>query len=255
MNEELEKYISSLELAESNLSNRFFDSILETSASVAGLEGLEIDQPSFLNFKSLNSFVANVSESRREDVLNSLLLAQRAANKTFPDESQITDWYKKYYEVLSTIGWVIENKDFTVFDSSNTLFEVDKAILDIIGAALTGNQLAILMKVIDTFKSLGNDDKRFIAFERNTHTLQKGSFQMGVATEENGTISITSFAFIINSSKQITQILFFKSSKDETEFQFSLNKATLAESVFANARAAIKQKLGNVEDFIVSLDI
>lgn len=251
MNEELEKYIASLELAESNLPKGHF----EVFAALEGFENAESAETSFLNFKSLNSFVANVSEGRREDVLNSLLLAQRAATKAFPEETQIVNWYKKYYEVLNTIGWVIENKDFTIFDTSATLFEIDKAIFEIISTALTGNQLAILTKVIDTFKNLGENDHRLIAFERNTHTLQKGSFQLGVATEDNNTISITSFAFIINSSKQITQILFFRSAIEETEFQFSLNKATLAESVFANARDAIKQKLGNVEAFIVSLDI
>jgi hypothetical protein len=245
---DLKNYIKDLKLSRKGIRKGAFESI-------SALEATGVEEPSFLNFKSLNSFVTDVSESRRSDVLNSLLLAQRAATKAFPNEDQIVDWYKKYYEVLSTIGWVIENQDFTVFDTSNALFEVDKAIFEIITTALTGNQLAILMKTIETFKNLGEDDNRFVAFERNTHTLQKGSFQLGVATEVNGTVSISSFAFIINSSKRITKILFFKSSKDETEFRFSLNKATLNEDVFAQARPFIKQKLGNVGDFIISLDI
>jgi hypothetical protein len=48
----------------------------------------EGEEQTFLNAKSLVSFVSEVSGQQREDVLNSVLLAQLAANKQFPEEKQ-----------------------------------------------------------------------------------------------------------------------------------------------------------------------
>ena len=244
---DLQEFIKTLELAESTHTTSFPEIL-------TGLEADEVDS-GFVNFKSLQSFVAGVSENRQADVLNSLLLAQRAATKAFPDQSQMMEWYQKYFSVLETIGWVFENKDFNTFETHNTLFDIDKAILEILGTAVTGNQLAILLKTIETFKKLGEDDDRFRFFESNTHTLQKGSFQVGVATEENNTISISGCAFVLTTSKKITKILFFTSGKDESEFSFCFTKATLNDAVFANARDAIKQKLGDVSSFVADLEI
>lgn len=248
---ELEVYIENLELSSGDNSNRFPRLISESQDY---FESTDVDT-AVMNFKSLQSFVAGLSKQRQEDVLNSLLLAQRAATKIYPNDDQITDWYKKYFEVLDKLGWVFENKDFVIFNSKNNLFEIENALLEILGTALTGNQLAILLKTIQSLKSLGDSDKRFLAFEQNTHSMQKGSFQLGVATEENNTLSISACAFILNSQKKITRILFFSSDKDATEFKYFQSKATLADNIFAEARETIKQKLGDVSSFVADLEI
>lgn len=247
---EIKTYLENLELSEGDSSFSF------PQKEWIGdyLESTDTDS-AFMNFKSLNSFVAGVSKQRQDDVLNSLLLAQRAASKAFPNDSDIVDWYKKYFEVLDRVGWVFENREFETFNSASNLFEIEKTILEILGAALTGNQLGALKAAINAFKSLGDDDKRFLAFEKNTHTLQKGSFQMGVATEENDTLSISASAFILNTSNRITKILFFNSDKDATELKFHHSKATLNDNVFAMARDTIKQKLGDVSLFVAELEI
>src|ERR1700741_1147583 len=72
-------------------------------------------EQSFLNAKSLVSFASAVEGQQRKDVLNSVLLAQLAANKHFPDEEQSKDWYEHFVSVLNRLGWTIEGKDFTTF--------------------------------------------------------------------------------------------------------------------------------------------
>ena len=247
---ELENYIENLELSEGDDSLRFNP----ITKKISNLESFE-EETAVMNFKSLNSFVAGVSPQGQEDLLNSLLLAQRAATKEFPDDASIIKWYGKYYDVLSNIGWVIENKEFAIFKAASNLFEIEKAILEILGAVVTGNQLAVLMSTIKAFKSLGENDKKFVAFEKNTHSLQKGSFQLGVATEENKALSFTSSSFILNSDKNITKILFFTSGKDSSEFKYCVSKATLNDSVYTKAREIIKQKLGDVSSFVADLEI
>lgn len=208
-----------------------------------------------VNYKSIQSFAAGISKERQEDVLNSLLLAQRAATKAFPDDDQVADWHKKYFEVLSNLGWVLEGKEFQVFQSKSGLFEIDNALLEILTAALTGNQLAIALKAIQSLKTLGDGDKRFKFFEQNTHSMQKGNFQLGVATEENGTVSLSSMSFILNSKQNITKILFFSTNKGDTEFKYCLTKATLNDAQYNQARDLVKSKLGDVTSFVAALEI
>lgn len=248
---ELKVYLENLELSIGDNSISFPRLVSESQDK---LESTDVDA-AVMNFKGLQSFAAGLSKQRQEDVLNSLLLAQRAATKSFPNDDQITDWYKRYFEILDKLGWVFENKEFLVFNSKNNLFEIENALLEILGAALTGNHLAILLKTIQSLKSLGESDKRFLAFEQNTHSLQKGSFQLGLANEENNTLSISACAFILNTQKKITKILFFSSDRDTTEFKYFQSKATLTDNIFAEAREIIKQKLGDVSSFVADLEI
>lgn len=248
---DLKFFIQSLELSEGDSSLKFKPIIKKGDDVLEELEGNE----GIMNFKSLNSFVAGVSKQRQEDVLNSTLLAQRVATKAFPNDEEIVNWYKKYFEVLANIGWVFENKDFASFKSESKRFEIENAILEILSAALTGNQLAVLSTTIKAFKSLGENDKRFLAFEQNTHSLQKGSFQLGVATEENGTISISASAFILKTNMTITKILFFTSNRDSTELLYNISKATLNDDVYGQARDMIKEKLGDIRSFVADLEL
>lgn len=248
---EIKQYLEDLELSSGDDSISFPQMRSDDLESFDTIEG----ETGVMNFKSLQSFAAGLTKERQDDVLNSLLLAQRAATKAFPNDDQIMDWYKKYFEVLDRLGWVFENKEFLKFNSSNNLFEIENALLEILGAALTGNQLAILLKTIESLKSLGSGDKRFVAFEQNTHSLQKGSFQLGVATEENNTLSISACAFILNTRKKILKILFFSSDKDSTDLKYFQSKATLNDSIFADARETIKQRLGDVSSFVADLEI
>ena len=100
------KFIENLELYEPIQKDHFTDYKMFESST---------ENPSFLNFKGLNSFSSNVSIEAQEDVLNSLLLAQRAATKAFPKDEQVYDWYKLYFKVLQNLGWLISQKDFNTY--------------------------------------------------------------------------------------------------------------------------------------------
>jgi hypothetical protein len=249
--DKLKVFLEKLELSEGDNSISFPKRVSKVNEGLESTGG----EVATMDYKSLQSFAAGVSKQRQEDVLNSLLLAQRGATASAPNDDQIMEWYKKYFEILTRIGWVIEGKNFTDFKTQHNIFEIDNALLEILGAIVTGDQLAILLKTIQSFKSLGKDDKRFLAFEKNTHTLQQGSFQLGLASEKNNTISISGSAFILKTNDKITKILFFNSDRDAAEFKFRHIKATLNDGIFMNARDIINQKLGDVSSFIAELEI
>lgn len=225
------------------------------------LTSTEIDtqtnvEQSFMNDKSLVSFVSEVSDQRRQDVLHSVLLAQLAANKKFPEEDQIKDWYDEFVNVLSNIGWAFQSASFTPFTSEGSTIEVDKAIIDLVASAVGGSALVPLVtKTLDAIKGLSDTSGKFIAFEKNTHTATKGAFQIGIAQEVNNTVALQLGTFLITSSDTIKQILFFKSSTSRTTLEFCSRVGTLDETTYATVRDAVQAKLGlKATDFIAGID-
>ncbi|MET7258945.1 hypothetical protein [Dyadobacter fermentans] len=226
------------------------------------LTSTEIDtqtnvEQSFMNDKSLVSFVSEVSDQRRQDVLHSVLLAQLAANKKFPEEDQIKDWYDEFVNVLSNIGWAFQSASFTPFTSEGSTIEVDKAIIDLVASAVGGSALVPLVtKTLDAIKGLSDTSGKFIAFEKNTHTATKGAFQIGIAQEVNNTVALQLGTFLITSSDTIKQILFFKSSTSRTTLEFCSRVGTLDETTYATVRDAVQAKLGlKATDFIAGIDL
>lgn len=213
-------------------------------------------EQSFINAKSLVSFVSNVSPQLRDDVLNSVLLAQLAANKKFPDLEQSLEWYSSFIEILNQIGWVFEASEFSRFESSKNVFEIENVIIDILVTAFGGTFIDVITKTLNSIKSLGDGDRKIKVFEKNTHSLSKGAFQIGVAHEENGVVSLQIGTFLLTSSGEIKRILFFKTSKEKTTLDYCSRKGTLNNQIYSLIRQAVMNKLGGkVTDYIAEIDI
>jgi hypothetical protein len=92
---------------------------------------------------------------------------------------------------------------------------------------------------------------------KRIHTrLRKGISLLGVADETNATLSFSMCMIMMESTHQIKQILFFKSTKDETKIDYSSVKGTLNSLKFADVRPVIEKKLEDLRnDYIAKLDI
>ncbi len=227
---------------------------LEGFADYSAFESIT-ETPSYLNFKGLNTFSHNISEAQQEDVLNSLLLAQRAATKAYPQHSEIYQWYTLYFEVLEKLGWLISNKDFTKYKEKSNSFELDKAIITVLQDILSVNQIKILMKSLELIKSLGEDDKRLMAFEKNTQSYDRGNFQLGLSESTNGNLSILGTGFILSSEKNMSRFLFLKFDKEHINMEFAFYRAELVPHEFNKYRDLVKEKLSDSNHYIAALDI
>src|SRR5262245_33835910 len=56
------------------------------------------------------SFVQGVTAKRRRAIVDSSLLAQLVAKKKIADASRVAEWYDVYFDVLTNIGWVVQEK-------------------------------------------------------------------------------------------------------------------------------------------------
>ena len=55
---------------------------------------------------SVLAFPNGMSAQSKQDVMNSFLFATLVANKAFSSETQGDQWYDKFNEVLSNVGWL-----------------------------------------------------------------------------------------------------------------------------------------------------
>ena len=206
--------------------------------------------------KSLISFVSGVNAANRADILESTLLAQLGAKAKIADESDVIGWYKSYIEILARTGRTVEGRDVPKFSAKPRVVPLHTVIIDILAAAFGANLIQIINKVLDSIKTLADSTGKIEAFEKNTHTESSGSFQIGVATQEGGAVSINLGTFLITSTNKISHILFVKFSNDETQLQYASGKLTLDQDIYGNIRSLVKQKLnGRLAEFVSDIPI
>ena len=96
------------------------------------------------------SFVKEITPELRKDIVNSTLLAQLVANKKVQDPQDLEGvlaWYKEYFNVLSQVGFVVQESGFAEYQEKSASFEAHEAILDVVKVVLAGAPAALAIAV------------------------------------------------------------------------------------------------------------
>jgi hypothetical protein len=219
---------------------------LDTAKTQAAVVGSEIV-----------SFVSGVTAERREAIINSSLLAQLAASKKVPDATRIYEWYEAYFDVLTNVGWVVQDKGFAEYKESGTNFETHKAILAVaavvLGAAPTA--LAIVTSTINALHEMDQSTPWVTIFDRESHRARTARFQISVAEQDaDGQFFVNLLAFGLEASSDVTQVLFFKVKKEKAKLRHYSGKVTINDAVLDGVSDAIKAKLvDHSKDFVSQL--
>lgn len=210
----------------------------------------------FVNNGSVQSFVAGMNPTLRQDVLDSTLLAQLAATKQHDRFSDAENWYKKYKEVLENIGWVIQNFDFTKYSSSGGSFTVASDVIKVLLAICTGDEQALVTAAVEAMKKLAEGSEGFVIFEKSSHSSSQGNFQICAAAEDNKMAVMKIGGFKFDSSDSVTRVLFFGFSSASASFFKGTQNLVLNDGVYSRIRAAVKTKLGDkAEQYVKELPI
>jgi hypothetical protein len=247
-------FVSSLELPDAHHHARI--GLAATPAPAPAPTIKDGEQSTFIAGGSVVSFASGVSGQNQKDVLNSTLLAQLACDKMYDREKQITDWYKRYHSILENVGWVIQGFDFSEYKAAGDKFEADKAILEILAAVVSQNELLIIKSAIEAAKSLPTTDGRITLFDRFSSSGGAGSFQIGLATEEKNVVAMKLGAFLFSTKTNETRVLWFKFSKKDSSLSKSTQTVTLNSEVYAQVRDTVQQKLGEMaKTFVANLTL
>jgi hypothetical protein len=223
--------------------------------SLEGLEGLEkVGEFDFDAAKNqalvvgsgVISFVKGVTEERRNDIVNCALLAQLAATKKVGDASDIIPWYKVYFETLSNIGWVIQERSFTKHTEASTNLDAHQAIIKVATALLGPSPAALdlVMTTLGALQEMSKDSPFFTIFNRESQKAKAARFQITLAEEdENGRFLISLMAFALSADAKLIQVLFFRFRSNKITLKHASGKVTINTDVLATIRPAIKERV------------
>ena len=203
------------------------------------------------------SFVKGVSSERRQDIVNSSLLAQLVANKKVPDKKNIIEWYNAYFDVLENIGWVIQDRSFSSYTEEADGLEAHEAIIKVasvfLGAAPTA--LALVISTLEALKSMDSSKPWITIFDRESKQAKTGHFQIALAEQgDNDQFLVSLMAFSLKAESTLTQILFFKIRNDEVELEKCSGKVTINDKVLSSIRDLVSQKIAaHTSDYIAKL--
>ena len=217
---------------------------------------LDSGDKAFVDAGSLVSFVSNISSQNRQDVLDSTLLAQLAADHAYDRQKDTQDWYHKYVEVLSKVGWVIQSFEFQKYDQTGATLEISAAIILVIESLVNKEELAALKIALTALQSPKNKNWLTL-FSQQSSSAEGGSFQMLPCKEgANGEVVMGMGCFYFSGSTENDQWLWFKYSTSSISLFKAAQSSTLNKQVYGRVREAVREKLGRkANDFVKGLDI
>ncbi|MGC3944735.1 MAG: hypothetical protein QM762_09460 [Chryseolinea sp.] len=204
------------------------------------------------------SFAAGLPETMRTVITNSMLLAQLAASKKVGDSEKTTEWYKVYFSVLTTLGWVIQQQGFVEHEESGKEFEVHKAILAVATTVFSAGAtaLAIVTSTLNALEKMG-DGPWLTIFKKRSQRGKVAQFQVTVVEPiGDGGVKISLMAFELEGKNKLTQVLFFKFNSSSVTLRHASGTVTLDKQMMADLGPAIANKVRPFQlDFIANIPV
>ncbi len=211
----------------------------------------------YVDNSGIITFVGDVSEEFKDDVLNSMLFAQFAANGICRPKDDIIKWYDKYQEVLQNIGWIMPGINFTVYDFEGDTFEVEKAVLHALLSLVPPLTVKnVVVAALTAMKTLADKDRRIKLFEYVSHSNKAASFQVANCLEAGGEIETSLVCMHFTTNQEITRLIGFGCGKSDAKLEYNAQKAKLNLSQYSLIRDKVKKRLDNsVMDYIDQLPL
>lgn len=199
----------------------------------------------------------NTPSRQKQDLLNSKLLAQLAANKVADKLTDSESWYKKYIEVLENVGFAVS--EFQFIDSSKSSFtlRVDKALIELVGVILSQNAVVGLKATMDALKALEDKNGKLTLFTQNVTDDKGGRFQISAGDiNENGNATVSMGAFFTEKHDDRGNFLWITWGELKIKIFAASQQMELDEEIYSPLRQRIIEKLGDHANiYIKNLDI
>ena len=207
-----------------------------------------------VNLGAVLTFVGRLDEQQRDDVLQSVQLAQRAADAKHDRFTETERWYAIFAEVMQRIGWVTQQNATFNHSQRDGQLSINNGALKLLADIATQNALGVLSSALDTLKGMTDEHGTIQLLKFNSIAGGSGSIQIGVADcDDNGGVNLAMGAFQFKTTDRGGSILFALFSGQNVEFWGTVQKMTLDSATYTLAREAVRKTLGNANNFISSL--
>ena len=205
------------------------------------------------------AFSKGVTADTRADIQNAVLLAQLVAKKSMSEPKTLSDvgaWYDSYFDTLSRLGFVLQDKALAEYRSSSDTFEAHESILEIAGALLAGSPgaLVLVKKTLEALQKMSADSPFITLFHRESQSANTGRFQVSLVESDVAGVLLTLIAFGLEARASVTQVLFFKFHKNDVTLRHNSGKVSINEALLAGVRPQVSAKIvAFTNDFIERL--
>jgi hypothetical protein len=215
------------------------------SASVAG--------------NALLAFTANVSAQHKDDLLNSIGLAQLAAAvakpKPFDASKDPMGYYGYVTGVLKNIGYTAQSIDFSSYAFTTKTVEIDKIVLEVMASLVAGPELAVVKSALAALKAAADSGgPTWKIYSSKSSSTNNGAFSIGLANETNNNVAVQLSAFHFQASEHSTQFLWSSYSATSIKLKDGRSSLVLNDSVYSGVRATVLGKMsGHAQGYIDNL--
>ena len=195
------------------------------------------------------AFVKGIAPESRGDIVNAALLAQLVAKKRVREPQslrQVADWYETYFDTLSRVGFVIQDRGFAEYRGKSKTFEAHEAIIEVATTLLAGSPaaLALVKTTLGALRKMSADSPWITLFNRESQSANTARFQVSlVEPDDNARLLVSLIAFGLEARSSVTQVLFFKFHENEVTLRHNSGKLTIDAPLLAAVRDQISAKL------------
>ncbi len=191
---------------------------------------------------SLVAFAPGVSALHRQDVLQSLLLAQLAANAKAERHKDPGAWFQAYRGVLEQVAWVLEASSTTTrYLPQVSRFSATTVVNDVFRRQVAADELAHVTDVVNNYRADLNGASQLV-FECPSHSGGIGNFQVALAREENSVLSLRIAQVSFNAPQHVTRLM-LEEFTNTAQFKVGFLDLIQNEEVYAKLRSTIATKV------------
>uniref|UniRef100_A0A4Y8PZ14 Uncharacterized protein n=1 Tax=Paenibacillus athensensis TaxID=1967502 RepID=A0A4Y8PZ14_9BACL len=206
---------------------------------------------------SVISVVSGICDTHRDDVLDSTLFAQGAANAKYQRETQTSQWYGIYVQTLVLLGWNVAGFSFTKCVRLPSQFQLSKQLLGLTSRVLPASSQALLLQTVQTLGGFKSSGRHMTLFGQNAVAGGSSNFQLGVVQEsKQDEISMQMTAVLFQSAGLTDDLLFQSFSGSKANLYEASQTLALDDNTYAQMRDTVKQQLaGQTQQMILSIPL
>jgi hypothetical protein len=227
--------------------------------AIAGLEPPSFDaakEEKVVVGSGMVSFRPGVTQAQREAISNSLLLAQLVLKKQNVSPQDAQTWFHEYAGVLAHLGWLVETSEVTEYVSNDDGLDVHEAIMAVAAVLLGPGAVAAAPLIEATLRALRSMDTStpwITLFNRESRRATTASFQLSLAdADPQGKVTVSMMAFTLDSTLDITQVLFFKVSRNDASLKRVATVAEINLSVLDAVQNDLRDKVSSFTSHYLS---
>ena len=190
---------------------------------------------------SLVAFAPGVSAQHQRDVLQSLLLAQLAANAKAERHKDPAAWFRAYTGVLEQTAWVVESSTTATRYPPQTSTFSAASVVSYGFRSLTSEELAYVTAAVHAFRSDSGGVSQ-VVFECPSHSGGIGNFQVAFVAEEGGVVGMRILQVSFNAPQHVTRLM-LEDFTGTAKFQLAFLAVAQNEEVYAKVRSSISAKV------------